>query len=124
MARKKILVVDDSRTAMMMNKMILAKHPFTIVTACNGREGVEKALAELPDLILMDVVMPEMNGFDALRAIRDKAETKDTPVIMVTTRSEAENVEVGYEIGCNDYITKPVNGPELIEKIRGLIDLA
>jgi DNA-binding response OmpR family regulator len=120
--RKKILVVDDSKTALMMSKMILKQFPFEVITADNGEEGVSKAVSETPDLILLDVIMPKKNGFEALKELRCKDSTRNIPIIMVTTRSEAENVENGYESGCNDYITKPVSSEELIAKIKNLIN--
>ncbi|HEY0142479.1 MAG TPA: response regulator [Thermoanaerobaculia bacterium] len=117
--KKKILLVDDSQTVLLMEKMILSKGPYTLVTANNGEEAVARATAEKPDLILMDVVMPKMNGFEACRALREKA--IDAPIIMVTTRGEEPNVETGYASGCSDYITKPINGPELLAKLRGFL---
>ncbi len=118
MARKKILLVDDSKTALFMETMILKKSPYDIVLANDGSEGVAKALSERPDLILMDVVMPKMTGFEALRELRQRDATKDIPVIMVTTRGEGENVEAGFESGCNDYLTKPIDGIALLAKVR------
>ena len=118
MSRKKILLVDDSRTALFMETMILKKGPYDIVTANDGSEGVAKALLERPDLILMDVVMPKMTGFEALRELRQRDATKDIPVIMVTTRGEGENVETGFASGCSDYLTKPIDGLALLAKVR------
>src|SRR5690242_4473095 len=111
---KKILLVDDSNTVLLMERMILSHGRYELYTARNGREGVERARAHQPDLILLDVVMPEMNGLDALSAIRTDDTTRDIPVIMVTTRSEAESMEAGFARGCNDYVTKPVNSGELL----------
>jgi len=121
MSKKKVLVVDDSSTVLMMEKMILAKAQYEIVTAKDGEEAVARAADEQPDAILMDVVMPKMNGFEAVRRIREIESLTKTPIIMVTTRSEMENVEEGFASGCSDYITKPVNGTELLTKLRGLM---
>ncbi|HEX2833190.1 MAG TPA: response regulator [Thermoanaerobaculia bacterium] len=118
MQRKKILLVDDSNTILMMERMILTKGPYDLVTASNGEEAVAKALTDQPDLILMDVVMPKMNGFEACRKIRGEASIAQTPIIMVTTRGEVENVETGFQAGCNDYVTKPINGAELMAKLK------
>jgi DNA-binding response OmpR family regulator len=118
MSRKKILLVDDSNTILMMERMILTKGPYDLVTASDGEEAVEKALSERPDLILMDVVMPRMNGFDACKRIRGEESIGTTPIIMVTTRGEVQNVETGFESGCNDYVTKPINGAELMAKLK------
>ena len=120
MSKRKILVVDDSKVASMTTNMILSAK-FDCVTAENGAVAVEKALTEKPDLILMDVVMPLLDGFQACRQIRMQEGTNEIPIIMVTTRGEAVNMEAGYESGCNDYITKPVDGAELLTKIENLI---
>lgn len=118
MKRRKILLVDDSATVLMMERMILTQRGFDIVTASNGEEGVARAKKERPDAILMDVMMPRMNGFDACRRLREQAETRDTPIIMVTTLGDGDQVENGYESGCTDYITKPINSGELMVKLQ------
>jgi DNA-binding response OmpR family regulator len=119
MARKKILLVDDSTTILMMEKMTLNTGDYDLVTAKNGLEAIDKALAERPDLILMDVNMPKMDGFEACRNIRARAaEVGAVPIIMVTTRGESTNIELGYESGCNDYVTKPIDSVELLSKIK------
>lgn len=121
MNRKKILLVDDSATILMMERMILTKFKYDLITATDGEEAVTKALAERPDLILMDVVMPRMNGFDACRRIREADGLSETPIIMVTTRGEVNNVETGFESGCSDYVTKPINTTELLAKLRNYL---
>jgi CheY-like chemotaxis protein len=117
-ARKKILVVDDSKTILLMESMILKRGPYEVTTAGDGAEAVERAVVEQPDLILMDVVMPRMGGFEACRALRGREETSAIPIILVTTRGEGENVETGYASGCSDYVTKPINASELLAKVR------
>jgi PleD family two-component response regulator len=119
--RKKILLVDDSATTHMWIRMILNKTAYDLVSARDGEEGVRMAVSERPDLILMDVVMPRMNGFEATRVLRGKPGMRDIPVIMVTTRSEAKNVEEGFESGCSDYVTKPIDGLELVAKVRNFL---
>jgi DNA-binding response OmpR family regulator len=122
MNRKKILLVDDSGTILMMEKMILSREPYELVTAKDGKEAIEKAATERPDLILLDVVMPHLTGFEVLEELRSHDSTKETPVIMVTTRGEAANVEASYAGGCNDYVTKPINSVELINKVHNYLD--
>lgn len=121
MAKKKILLVDDSNTVLLMERMMLSDGRYDLLLAHNGREAVEVALRERPDLVFMDVVMPEMNGFEACKALRAREETRATPVIMVTTRGEPHNVEAGYEAGCSEYITKPFNSVELVAKLRNYL---
>jgi len=120
-ATKKILIVDDSNTILLMVQMILRREGYELVTARDGADGLEKVRTHQPDLVLMDVMMPVMNGFEALQAIRADSTIAATPVIMVTTRAESENVESGYLSGCSDYVTKPINGAELLAKVRNLI---
>jgi CheY-like chemotaxis protein len=122
MRRKKILLVDDSQTALLMEQMILKKGPYDLVTAGDGAEGVAKAVSERPDLILMDVVMPRMGGFEALRDLRQREATREIPVIMVTTRGEGENVETGFASGCSDYLTKPIDSVALLAKVRDYLE--
>jgi len=121
MSRKKILLVDDSTTILMMEKFILRNGPYELLTASNGEEGVRKATEQVPDLILLDVIMPKMGGFEACRMIRDTEVTKAIPIIMVTTRGEAANVEAGWANGCTDYVTKPINAIELLAKVRNFL---
>ena len=121
MERKKILLVDDSSTTLMMEKMILSQEQYDLVTASDGEEALLKAVQERPDLILLDVVMPKMDGFEACRRLRAEETTREIPVIMVTTRGEAQNVEQGYALGCNDYVTKPINSLELMTKVNNLL---
>jgi DNA-binding response OmpR family regulator len=121
MDRKKILLVDDSSTVLLMERMILQKSHYDVVTANDGQEGVERARSERPDLILMDVVMPRMDGFEACRRLREQEDTRSIPVIMVTTRGELQSVESGYASGCSDYVTKPINGLELLAKVRSCL---
>jgi CheY-like chemotaxis protein len=120
--RKRILLVDDSATSHMWVRMILSKGEYDMISARDGEEGVERALAESPDLVLMDVVMPRMDGFEACRLLRAHPATRPTPIVMVTTRSEARNVEFGYTSGCSDYITKPIDSLELLSKVRSFLD--
>jgi CheY-like chemotaxis protein len=118
---KKILLVDDSRTSLFMESMILRQGPYELVTASDGVEAVEQARAQHPDLILMDVIMPRMTGFEALRALRKEEATRNIPIIMVTTRGESDNVEEGWESGCSDYVNKPINPEELLAKVRSCL---
>ena len=121
MSTKKVLVVDDSPTAIMWQKMILRQGQYEVVTAVDGKAGVEAAIAERPDLILMDVMMPRMNGFEACREIRKTPATQHVPIIMVTTRSEMESVEEGFASGCSEYITKPIDRLELLSKVNSYL---
>ncbi len=122
MSQKTILLVDDSAVALMAGKMILRRSgKYNLLEAKDGEEAVEIAVAEQPDLIVMEVVMPRMTGFEACRALREQEATQKIPIILMTLRGEAENVETGYTSGCNGYVTKPVDAMELMEKVESLI---
>jgi CheY-like chemotaxis protein len=119
---KKILLVDDSKVALISERLVLERSGlYAVVVAVDGQEAIDTAKAEKPDLIVMDVIMPGMGGFEACRALRVQPETKDIPIVLVTTRGEACNIEEGYASGCNEYVTKPVDGLELLCKIENLI---
>ena len=118
----KILIVDDSNTTLLMEEMLLKKYTnFDVVLARDGQEAVRKALAEQPSLILMDVVMPKMGGFAACREMRRQEKLRDVPIILVTSRGEPDYVETGFECGCNDYLTKPIDSNELIQMVNGYL---
>jgi CheY-like chemotaxis protein len=121
MVNKKILVVDDSKPALFMESMILRNGRYFVINARDGVEAVEKAVAELPDLILMDVDMPRKTGLDACRELKRGDATRHIPIILVTSRGEGEAVERGFESGCDDYLTKPFDALELLSKVRGRV---
>jgi len=119
--KNRILLVDDSETVLLLERMILKCGSYELATARNGKEGVAKALALKPDLILMDVIMPEMDGIEAIKTLRATGETRSIPVLIVTTKGEEESMEAGYLSGCSDYITKPIDSLELLTKIRSFL---
>jgi twitching motility two-component system response regulator PilH len=117
---KKILVVDDSPTERHVMVELLTKNGYQVVTAESGEEGVVKAKAEKPDLIIMDVVMPGLNGYQATRTITRDDETKNIPVLMCTSKGQETDKIWGLRQGAQDYMVKPVNGEELLAKIAAL----
>jgi len=119
--KKKVLLVDDSNTVLMMEKMILAKGPFEIVLARDGVEAVARAKSDQPDVILLDVMMPRLDGLSACLAIRSEPSTSHIPIIMVTTRGEEQSIETAFRNGCTDYVTKPINGLELMTKLQNVL---
>ena len=118
---KKILLVDDSSTVLLVERMLLGREPYVLHTASDGREAVEMAAALRPNLVVMDAVMPRMDGFAACRELRAREETRGIPVILVTARGESGEAERWRESGCDDYVTKPIDGAELLAKIRKLV---
>jgi twitching motility two-component system response regulator PilH len=117
---KKIMVVDDSPTERQFLQEILVKKGYQVVIAESGEEAVIKSKTELPDLILMDVIMPGQNGFQATRAITKDDATKHIPVVMLTSKSQETDKVWGMRQGARDYITKPVEPADLLAKIAAL----
>ena len=115
---KKILVVDDSPTERLALSEVLVKNGFQVVTAESGDEAVVKSKSEHPDLILMDVVMPGLNGFQLTRTITRDPRWAAVPVIMCTSKNQQTDKVWGMRQGARDYIVKPVNADELIGKIK------
>lgn len=117
----KILLVEDNEMNRDMLSRRLEKKGFQVVIAVDGAKGVEMAKSESPDLILMDMSLPEIDGWEATRRIKAMDETKNIPVIALTAHAMAGEREKALEAGCNDYDTKPVELPRLMEKINALL---
>jgi twitching motility two-component system response regulator PilH len=117
----KILIVDDSPTEVHILRSALVKYGHSIVTATSGEEALEVARIERPDLILMDVVMPGMNGFQATRKLSLDPEMKSIPVIVVSNKSQETDRIWGIRQGAKDYLTKPVSEATLIESVRKVL---
>jgi len=117
---KKILVVDDSPTERHVLHELLTKNGYQVTTAESGEEGIEKAKTELPDLILMDVVMPGLNGYQATRTLTRDEATKNIPIIVCTSKGQETDKIWGLRQGAIDYLIKPVNGDELLAKIAAI----
>jgi len=112
---KKILIVDDEKNIVDILKFNLKKEGFTTVEAYDGEQGLEMALNQKPDLILLDIMLPKMDGFTVCRKIR---ETLSTPVLMLTAKEEEVDKVLGLELGADDYITKPFSPRELIARVK------
>jgi twitching motility two-component system response regulator PilH len=121
MAIKRILVVDDSATERHILGEILTGQGFEVSFAESGEMGVAKAKQDMPDLVLMDVVMPGLNGFQATRAISKDPDTAKIPVLLCTTKDQETDKIWGMRQGAKDYLVKPVNVAELLGKIAALI---
>lgn len=119
--KKRILIVEDTKTIVMVEKMMLAGRGLSIDTASNGVEGLAKARENKPDLILADIMMPQMDGIEMCRQIKSDPELAEVPVVMVTTKGEPEKVEQAFLAGCSDYLTKPIDKLELLKKVEKFV---
>lgn len=118
MGKKKILVVDDEPQLLEMIQMFLEIKGFEVIAANNGPEGLTKATAKKPGLILLDIMMPNMDGLEVLRKLKDDAETKNIPVVMLTGKSESKFMFRTQELGAVDYIIKPFDSKELLAVVN------
>lgn len=116
-----ILIVDDSPTELHVLKGMLEKNGHQVITAGNGEQGVQTAKDNHPDLILMDVVMPGLNGFQATRQLSRDVSTRDIPIIIVSTKSQETDRVWGMRQGARDYLTKPVTEVDLMAKVAALL---
>lgn len=120
----RILVVDDLPENVFMLQDRLENEGYEIVTAYDGKTGIAKAVSDTPDLILLDVMMPEMNGIEVCKALKQDPVTADIPIIMVTAKSGAEDAKEGLEAGAFDYIKKPFEKIEMLARIGSALKLA
>lgn len=119
MNKVKVLLVDDSPMILSFEKMMLRDSDFEIFTATSGKEALEMVKANSPAIVLLDVQMPEMDGIECCRQLKSNPQTKPIPVIMVTTKGQQATMMEAYRAGCNDFVTKPIDKAELLQKIDG-----
>jgi two-component system cell cycle response regulator len=119
-----ILLVDDNAQNLELMQAFLEELPCKIETACDGVEAIEMIERRCPELVILDVMMPRMSGFEVCQKIKAQPSTRDTVVIMVTALNEVSDYERAIECGTNDFITKPVNKLELLTRVRTLLELA
>ena len=118
---KKILIADDRPEVVELVKVTLEGEGYQTIDASDGREALEKIGKENPDLILLDVVMPKMDGFEVLRNLKDDSNTKDIPVIMLTAKGQKLDKEKGGKLGAQDYIIKPFSPSHLLRIIEEIL---
>jgi len=117
----KILIIDDQPNSVLLLRERLKRAGYDVHSTFTGKEGIELAIREKPDLILLDIMMPEMNGFEVCKKLRDHLETTIIPVVFVSARTQPEEVQEGFRAGAADYIKKPVEFVELLERIASII---
>ncbi|MFA6134071.1 MAG: response regulator [Phycisphaerae bacterium] len=121
LARSKVLVVDDNAQNLELLVAYLDSLDCEVITAVDGIGALEKVRGDSPDLILLDVMMPRMSGFEVCRKLKSEPGTRDIPIIMVTALNELGDIERGVESGTDDFITKPVNRLELTTRVKSLL---
>ncbi|WP_094673635.1 response regulator [Hydrocoleum sp. CS-953] len=119
---KKILVIEDDKSILTIITDILEAEDFMVIGAKNGRVGIEKAQQEVPDLIICDVMMPEVDGYGVLKSLRENLVTEAIPFIFLTAKSTKADLREGMELGADDYLTKPFTRDELMKAINTRLD--
>lgn len=119
--RKTVLLVEDDDDTRYVYQLMLERGGFRVVTAVAGDEGLRTAARELPDLVLMDISIPEVDGWTAIRRLRDDDRTRDIPVIVVTAHAFPEDRQMAEEVGCDGFLTKPCRPPELLDEVQRLV---
>ncbi|MFH1360547.1 MAG: response regulator [Candidatus Omnitrophota bacterium] len=114
---KRILVIDDEMNIVKMVQSRLKASGYDVITAIDGKDGIAKAKQEKPDLIILDIMMPQMDGYEALGKLKESEETKFIPVIMFTAKAESDSVSQALDLGAVDYIVKPFTPVSLLEKV-------
>ncbi|MEP6895014.1 MAG: response regulator [Chloroflexota bacterium] len=118
---EKILIVDDDLDTLRLVGLMLQRQGYQISAATNGQQGLDKAFDEGPDLILLDVMMPDMDGYEVTRRLRQNPSTENTPILMFTAKTQLDDKVVGFEVGVNDYLTKPTHPSELQARVKTLL---
>ncbi len=119
---RKILVVDDERQIVKLVEINLKKHGYDVVCAYDGVEALEKVDSEKPDMLVLDVMMPRMNGFDVLKRLQANPETEHIPVIMLTAKAQDADIFQGWQSGVSSYLTKPFNPRELLTFVERIFE--
>jgi len=119
--RTKILIVDDELDTLLPLKRALEMEDFNVVEAQDGVEALEKVMAEIPDLVLLDLMLPKLNGFEVCQRLKHDEATSYIPIIMLTAKGETSDKIEGIEIGADDYVTKPFNLDELKARIKAVL---
>jgi len=124
MSKGKILVVDDEIYIVHILDFSLGMEGYTVATALDGEQALEKARTEKPDLIVLDIMMPKLDGYEVCKAIKSNAATKGTPVILLSAKGRNVDQKMGFDVGADDYITKPFSPRKLVERINQLLGQA
>ena len=118
---EKILIIDDDLDTLRLVGLMLQRQGYQISAATNGQQGLDKAFEEDPDLILLDVMMPDMDGYEVTRRLRQNPSTMETPILMFTAKTQLDDKVTGFEVGANDYLTKPTHPSELQARVKTLL---
>ena len=120
-APKKILIIEDERDILQLVKLYLEKEGYRTVTAATGTEGLDSAKQHKPDLLVLDLMLPEIDGLEVCKRLRSAPETAMLPIIMLTAKAEETDQVIGLELGADDYVTKPFSPKALVARVKALL---
>jgi two-component system, OmpR family, alkaline phosphatase synthesis response regulator PhoP len=123
-AKGRILVVDDEVYIVHILDFSLGMEGYEVVTALDGEQALEKVAQQKPDLIVLDIMMPKLDGYETCKALKSREETKDIPVILLSAKGRNVDQKTGFEVGADDYITKPFSPRKLVERINAILGQA
>jgi two-component system alkaline phosphatase synthesis response regulator PhoP len=120
-AKGRILVVDDEVYIVHILDFSLGMEGYEVVTALDGEQALERVAQQKPDLIVLDIMMPKLDGYETCKVLKSRAETRDIPVILLSAKGRNVDQKVGFEVGADDYITKPFSPRKLVERINAIL---
>lgn len=121
MSNKKILIIEDDRSAARLAQYTLMQGGYDVTLAYDGFEGLSKAITQTPDLVILDIMLPGIDGYEVCSRLRERAETASLPVLMMSAKAREEDKEMGLRAGANDYLPKPVEPSVMLERVTSLL---
>jgi DNA-binding response OmpR family regulator len=121
MEKRKILLVEDEEDLLATMRIRLEANNYSVITAVDGQEALDKARGQSPDLIVLDLMLPKIDGYKVCRMLKFDEKYKKIPIVIVTARAQEEDIQLGMEVGANAYFTKPIDSKKLLEKIEELL---
>lgn len=118
---KKILIIEDDRSTARLTEYTLQQEGYEVIVVGDGFEGLRLALAEHVDLVVLDIMLPGLDGYELCYRLRQRPETTDVPVLMISAKARPEDKEIGLKVGADDYLTKPVDPSEILAKVKALL---
>ena len=118
---KKIFIIEDDRSAIRLIEYVLQQAGYEVVTATDGVEGLRRATSEHPDLIILDIMLPGLDGFEVCHRMRQRSETANIPILIISAKARQDDKDTGFRVGADDYLTKPAEPAEILAKVETLL---
>ena len=118
---KKILIIEDDRSTARLTEYTLQQAGYEAIVVSDGFDGLRKALSDYPDLVILDIMLPGLDGYEICHRLRQKPETANTPVLMISAKSRQDDKDIGLKMGADEYLTKPVDPAEILAKVEALL---